>query len=387
VSWGRLPQDIMRLGKREDAGQRMVHAKVYRFFSPSAKEEILFIGSANLTGAGHQSGGNFETGFLKQIAHNRKPDWWLISDVTRPKNFAAKTEEGASTVGGSRLSIRFHWDTSLAEAFWDDSSASPVLTVSAQNVPMFALKDVPSRQWLPLPEADCVELRRVLASTSILKVEGEAKEPGFILVQEEGMQARPSLLFELSPSENLQYWSLLTPAQRAAFIEGHPNAGLAPGAGGGLVPPIRAGRQETTFFDRFAGIFLAFGCLERSVRAALEEDREREAVYRLFGQKYDSLGSLLGKVLKESKEGRGDLVEHYVMALSAQQLVHELKRKYPDFWQQHSEHAVKLGGQLAEAVAMRQQLVSSSPEGMEEFLKWFQPWFLRKAEPIAVEAS
>ena len=44
---------------------------------------------------------------------------------------------------------------------------------------------------------------------------------------------------------------------------------------------------------------------------------EREAIYRLFGRKYDSLGSLLDRITGES--GDGDPVDTYVMVLCARQ--------------------------------------------------------------------
>ena len=68
---------------------RLVHAKVYRFFQPQPKREILFVGSANLTNAAHRSGGNLETGFLVELDPPRRPDWWLASDASKPKTFQA----------------------------------------------------------------------------------------------------------------------------------------------------------------------------------------------------------------------------------------------------------------------------------------------------------
>ena len=64
VHWGHLPQELLRISRHEETAGRGVHAKVYRFFTQNPKREICFIGSANLTRAAHQSGGNVETGFL-----------------------------------------------------------------------------------------------------------------------------------------------------------------------------------------------------------------------------------------------------------------------------------------------------------------------------------
>src|SRR5262249_7826130 len=191
----------------------------------------------------------------------------------------------------------------------------------------------------------------------------------------------------LSPADILRYWSLLTLAQRAAFIEAHAADLAQLGEGAALVsryePLVRGG----TFFDRFAGIFLAFGCLERSVRSALAKGGSpRDAEYRLFGQKYDSLGNLLNRVVKEAEEGKGDLVEHYLISLCGKQLERELRREHPDFWEQYTTDVKKLRDQIDAALAVRVRLVATDPKEMPAFLDWFEAWFLRRAVPVAAEA-
>ena len=62
--------------------------------------------------------------------------------------------------------------------------------------------------------------------------------------------------------------SLLTPEQRASFLETHVEAQLE-----GLQHTSNRLSAEGSLFDRFAGIFHAFGCLRRFVFEALEEDR------------------------------------------------------------------------------------------------------------------
>ena len=388
VVWGKLPQERIRGGKSEKARDRLVHAKVYRFFQPQPKREILFVGSANLTNAAHRSGGNLETGFLVELDPPRRPDWWLASDASKPKTFRPESEdEGAATSGGTKLSIRFFWNTESAEAFWDDGALSPTLSVKAQGVEIFKVDDLPPRTWHPLPAAACQELRRVLRSTSILTVVGDGREPGSLLVQEEGMYGRPSLLLDLSPADILRYWSLLTLAQRAAFIEAHAADLAQLGEGAALVSRYEPLSRGETFFDRFAGIFLAFGCLERAVRASLTKGgSRRDAEYRLFGEKYDSLGNLLNRVVKEAAEDKGDLVEQYVMALCAKQLERELRREYPEFWEEYSSDVKKLRERIDVALSVRQRLVARDPKEMPAFLKWFDDWFLRRATPVVAEA-
>lgn len=388
VTWGRLPQDLLRGGKSKDARQRFVHAKVYRFFTPQPKREILFIGSVNLTSAAHQKSGNLETGFLVEVSPARRPDWWLLADSTRPRVFDQQREdEGASTSGGTRLSIRFQWNALEAHAFWDDAAVSPALTVSAQGVELFRLEGLPSKTWQPLSKDACSELQRVLRSTSLLTVVEGQREPGLLLVQEEGMWDKPSLLLDLSPAEILRYWSLLTLAQKAAFLEARAPEIAALGEGASLVTRFEPLAHEDSFFDRFAGIFLAFGAVERSVRVSLREGRMQEATYRLFGQKHDSLGTLLNRVMKDVAEAKGDLVEHYVMALCARQLSQELRKESPVFFSEHGAEARRLQEQLESATSIRERLVARDPARMAEFLDWFDHWFLRRAAALPVEAQ
>jgi hypothetical protein len=388
VTWAKLPHELLRGGKSKEARPRMVHAKVYRFFREQPKREILFVGSVNLTTSAHGRGGNLETGFLVELSPPRRPDWWLIADTSRPREYKPSVEnEGNATNSGTKLSIRFWWNTTTADIYWDDSSSSPKLSVSAQGVPLFEVNMLPAKEWHPLSAEACTELQRVLRSTSLLTVIGEGKEPRLLLVQEEGMAHRPSLLFDLSPAEILRYWSLLTVAQRAAFLDARAPELALLGEGAALVSHGSPLVQESTFFDRFAGIFLAFGNLERSVRCALHEGRENEARYRLFGQKYDSLGTLLNRVFKDSAEGKGDMIDHYLVALCARQLLQELGRDHADFWREHQIDTERLQEQLQAVARIRDCLIGRNPPEMAAFLDWFDQWFLKRATPVVAEVS
>lgn len=379
VSWAGLPKDLLRLGKAEDAGSRTVHAKVYRFFSPQPKREILFIGSTNLTTAAHEAGGNAETGFLVEVIPARRPDFWLSAEERRPGAFhGAGEDEGTAASGGTRLRLRYRWDTGAAEAYWDDPKASPPLRIEAQGEELFRLADIPARQWFALPEGDAHRLGVLLKSASFLTVHGDSATPGILLVQEEGMSHKPSLLTELSVADILRYWSLLTVEQRAAFLEARAPELALLGQGADLVTASRLVAGKDTMFDRFAGIFHAFGCLERAVHEALTRENEREATYRLFGRKYDSLGSLLARILHG--ESQGDAVDRYVIVLCARQLCAEVRTRWPDFWREHAADATALERLFDDARPIRDALVAKAPDEMEPFLAWFDEWFLRRQE-------
>jgi len=382
VGWGRLPKGSLRLGPSDDAGERFVHAKVYRFFTQSPKRELCFVGSANLTTAAHQTGGNVETGFLVDFVPPRQPDFWLIADDRPPAEFLASTEDqDAATSGGTHLNLRYHWDRAVAEAFWDAPGGSRDLLVKARGVEVGVIPPLPPRVWTPLAAEIAQRIADHLVETSLFEVYGGNEGPAFLLVQEEGMSHKPSLLLQLSVADILRYWSLLTPEQRAAFVEARAPEVALTGQGADLVTRPHVLLEADTLFDRFAGIFHGFGCLERTVRAALDAKREKETDYRLFGKKYDSLTSLLNRAASPGESC--DEIEAYVIVGCAHQLCQEIASGYPDYWSSHEAPVKELTSLVnGHAVAIRKKLIDESPPGFERFLDWFDPRFRRRAEPV-----
>jgi hypothetical protein len=383
ISWGKLPKDVTRGGKADGVKPRTVHAKVYRFFQASPKREYLFIGSANLTGPAHRRGGNLETGFLVELDPPRRPDWWLEHDHNNPTIYEPSGEdEGAASIAGSRLTLRYWWDSKRAEVYWDHGDPSPRLALSRSGVSLFAIEPLQPRHWVALDAASAVVTEEALLSTSIFTVTGDRPEPAALLVQEEGMAQRPSLLFDLSLAEILRYWALLTTEQRAAFLEAHAPEMALLGEGAALVTKHARLVDRDSFFERFAGIFISFGQFEKSVCESLTAGNSRAAQYRLFGQKYDSLGRLLSGIREDEIKTGDSLIEHYVMALCARQMVSELHRLWPDFFRDHSEADKHLEGQLGLADELRVRLVGGDNRTMADFLAWFEEWFLKRARPV-----
>ncbi len=386
VDWGRLPKDILRGGTTDDAADRVVHAKVYRFFTQNPKREICFVGSANLTNAAHQFGGNAETGFLVDWTPDRRPEFWLTPDLTKPKEFKVLTEdEGVAASGGTPLNLRYYWDTSIAEAFWDATQTSPELRIEARGVEVGRILPLTPRTWTELPPEIGKRIGELLRETSLFQVYGAGVASALLLVQEQGMSHRPSLLLDLSVADILRYWSLLSVEQRAAFLEARaPECGQWE-TGSHLVTKARLAVQNDTLFDRFAGVFHAFGCLERAVRSALDADNEKEATYRLFGKKYDSLGNLLDRVA--SDVGSVDDVDRYVTVMCARQLCKEVSRDYPDYWSAHTADSRGLEDRFTASGQIRQRLLEQNPADFAEFLAWFDDWFLRRATPVVEESQ
>lgn len=379
--WAKLPGDLLK-GAAESAAPRRVHAKVYRFFSPSRRYEALFVGSVNLTTAAHAGGGNFETAFLIEPEPKGGPDWWLAADSMRPAEFqGVEEDEGLIRELGSALLIRYDWGSARASAFWNNEVPAPRLELAAQGSTLFSLADLPSRTWVTLKSDATASLERILKSTSLLSVLIAGHEPATILVLEEGMARKPSILLNLTVAEILRCWAALAPEHKAVLLEERYLELTS--SMSALLPRNPLGQlEQQTMFSAFAGIFQAFNNLERNVLKALEKKREKEAEYILFGKKYDSLPRLIDRVIDEEKEL--DTVNRYVMALCARQLLVCVKEKVPAFFATYKGQAQELEQRLGQADRLRESFSFGTPESRGAFLDWFEKWFLRRAESIQV---
>lgn len=374
VKWGRLPSGPLRPPQAEKGVQpyRFVHAKVYRFWNRN--REILFAGSINLTQAAHQSarGGNFETGILiESEAYAR--DWWLEPlNHDRPTEFRIeKPEDTAVDEVVGNLSLRYNWVNEKLDYFWEiGRGAKPRWArVATQGVPRFTLEPIIADEWVELPAETASIVKQLLKSTSLVEVIVDDGSAFRVLIEEEGMAHKPSILLTLSAEEILQYWSLLSPEQREAFINER-SAQLAEGTE--LTPSMPKLIAGNTMFDRFAGIFHAFGRLEHHIQEALENERENEAVYRLFGQKYDSLPSLIEKVAQDDK---ADQVNRYVTLLCARQLLQRLEKKYTNFLKDHQAELAQVNKQLSVVHQIQAGFTFSSEPERHKFFNWFERMF------------
>lgn len=388
ATWGRLPETLRKRGPGGGARPRYVHAKVIRFFSERPKRELVFVGSPNLTSAAHQHpGGNFETGMLVEVEPPRRPKWWLEADEPAAPRFAEPEAEEAIAARGSPLSLRFWWGEARVQAFWDGTRPSPEVHVRECAGPaLFTARGLPSRAWHDLPPEADAAMARIMKSTSLVEALVDGGTPGLVLVQEEGMERRSSLLFDLTPAEILRYWALLSPEQRAAFLEQRTPAAVLLAEGSALVVASALVAEDESMFDRFAGIFHAFACLEAHVRETMAAGRPREAVYRLFGERYDSLGTLLHRLQADDASGAGrDPVDDYVQYQCARQLVKAIARDFAEFWSEHAAAARRLEDSLAGVEAVRARLIARNDGEMGKFLEWFDRWFVRRAQPMTAE--
>ena len=371
--WGRLPGALTSAGG-QGARQRFVHAKVYRLFT--ADREVIFIGSVNLTRMAHQATGNVETGVLIEGPRRRgRPRFWLERVEERPRFLGVVSDEGEDLEPDFvPLAVRFDWGTDRAWVRWEGIAPGPHIDAAAQGVPVFSVNGLQRDAWSELPSADAHRLRDQLRATSVLTLTTQSQR-GVVLVQEEGMAHRPSLLFELSPAEILRYWSLLSPAQRAAYLA---ERGEATTGGPEQLPAGPVGPAQDTIFDKHAGMFHGFGCLLRAASAALEDGDERKAEFHVFGAKYDSLPVMVNRLADDDS---GDLLDRLLMLLCAQQIADIIRRHWPDFWEANRRSAERLRLGLAIRSRLRAELIARNDATMADFLTWYEPAFLREAAP------
>jgi hypothetical protein len=397
VEWARLSApELLKNGSGASARERRIHAKVIRIYQLRPTSEFLFIGSVNLTSPAH-NGANVETAFLVEVREGR-PQPWLENRSQRPKDFAVPTgDEDTATTGGTQLSIQFSWATHEGKTHWDDSKTSPPLVVSSSGIRLFALGGCPPREWIALTAEHSAAIERELQSTSLLTVSGDGASDGLLLIQEIDMEKRPSLIENLTAAEILQFWATKPPDERAAYLESLAPEALLAAEGADLVAKAQPLPTHETLFGRFAGIFHAFSCLDRTLREALESQgtdhekapaNEKKAVYLLFGAKYDALRPLLDRIEQDSSDQPEELVNQYVITLCAKQLVAESTREFPNFWERYRGDGDELRGKIKALCAhLHSRLRARQPEQMAEFLPWFEGQFARRAKRAIEVAS
>lgn len=380
--WARLPGEVTTRGrdeKSERLAPRRVHAKVYRLWKRGGPD-LLLVGSPNLTSAGHSpaTAGNLEAAFFVDIANiGYRRRWWLEPVEQAADRFAPTTPEEVDGLDevGLNLSLQFDWGAKQLSYYLQESTADELRVLTTAGQPL-AIVDRPKfGRWTPLGSAAWSRMEEILLSTSFLLIEHRGKS-WRILVREENMAHRPSLLTQLTPEEILEYWSLLTPHQRTQFLEAH---GLDQVEGLSVAPVERLPARDT-LFDRFAGIYHAFACLERAVDTALEDGRDNEADTRLLGAKYDSLPNLLQKVLDRPESDR---ILNYVTFLCARQLREDLSRRHREFFRQRKEHVQRLDKLLDHLPTLRDS-IELDDNHADRFLQWYETAFLTPASQTRI---
>jgi hypothetical protein len=379
--WGQLPKSVLQIGRTEQSGERFVHAKVYRFFHPTRRYEAIVVGSINLTGAAHRRGGNIESAFLIEPELNQVAGWWLSRiDGKKSLTFQGAGEDAdlATRSPSIWLTVTYHWDRHGAEFEWRGETPSPLIDLYAAGVHVGRVLPMKEGERRTVTAADVSQIRAGLETTALFTARVDGAEDAPLLVREEGMAMKPSILLTLSAADILRYWSALTREQRLAVLENVAlrDASLASALTAGQIRSLVG--QRDSFFDNFAQIFQAFENVEQRVRAALEAERDTEAVQRLLGEKYDSLPSLLKKVFVP--DNQLDAVSRYLIVLCARQVLEQIRGGQPEFARTHRARFDELLA-LTNTSEIRRQLDLTAVAQPDLFLEWFETWFVRRAEP------
>jgi len=381
VFWADLPVDVLRPGGRkgvENAPPRRVHAKIYRFWSKEGAN-ITLTGSVNMTKAGHShsNAGNFEAAFLCDIGKGYSHRSWLEPIEKQPGTFdetQSKEIEESQDVPID-ITFQYNWAYEKLQYRTEGGKKGSIAVWDPGGIPLFSIELIGSKTWIDCDKENAEKVRNLLKSTSFLEIR-HTSGTWRVLVREEGMSHRPSILLKLTPQEILMYWSLLSPAQQEYFImEKLVKEGVLPDL---HLPKSNRYNTSDTVFDRFAGTYHAFERLVTHIDNALKDGEEREAISRLFGAKYDSLPQLLQKIVNRDDS---DPVLNYVTFLCATQTYDRIKREHPDFIKTHMKDARHLRNQLNRLPGIRGQI---QVEGGNEFLSWYEKMFLKRiAQPQA----
>ena len=372
VAWASLPSELRRRSNADN--ERSVHAKIYRLWNKSSGHQVIISGSVNATSAAHShaGAGNFEASFLVGVDKSDYPlRWWLMPLDWEPTEFPDQNE----SVEDERqdvfvdVSVRFDWSKEDA-AYCVKGAGTEAFTICHNNGQLlYEVTEPVCGEWTLLPKSVASQIQEMLAVTSFAMIKHD-KGQWRVLVREESMAQKPSMLSELTPEEILMYWSLLSDAQRAAFIEERVISG-----GGGDVEGLssRSFRYlaNNTLFDRFSGIFHAFGRLSSHVLDCLDRGRLKEAEQRMFGSKYDSLPELLRKTIDEND----DAVMRLVIFLSSQQAVNRVEKADPEFWTNHALEAQQLMALLQKREAFL-DAIDIKGDDREQFFGWYEEMFL-----------
>ena len=371
VEFGKLPAPLLSRGPGVDTAPRFVHAKVYRMFKATEPGSVVLLGSPNLTAPGHSTlaSGNLELGVLLADDSAHEGFWLQAEEPGSVASFMVGLEDTEEeSQRPAPLLLCHFWRDGRTEYRWDGAPDAELVLSSGDNA-VCAFVPYVDGAWDELDAEDSAAIAGHLRRSSFLQVAEGGEPRGTILVAEEEMAHKPSILLNLSPEEILQYWALLSTAQREAFLarrvvdhEGSEHT----------LSAIEAQEAPRSLFDRFAGLFHAFGRLEAHLEDALNARRDAEAVYRLFGQKYDSLPVLLQELSKRE----ADPVHHYVALLTARDLVDRLSRRHPAFFDANAVPLGDLETQLDKTDALRRQIDLGPSVDPDTFFDWYRAMFV-----------
>jgi len=380
INWAELPESVVeRRGARRAgaAPKRFVHAKVYRFWRRG--EERLLVGSPNLTRAAHavDSAGNFEAALLVEGAGGDES--WLRATSSRPSGDTTQPQEEEEQIQVELLplALRYDWDREVLEYRIESEKVEcqPIVLSRIAGGEICRIADPRAGgRWTAC--AGKAEVGDLFLSTSLVHARCGDHE-WTVLVREEQMHRKPSRVKQLTPSEILEYWSLLSPEQREDFIVRRLLESIPAAEREGVDGDYEPAAAET-IFDRFAGVFHAFGQLSRNLADASRQGLTRNLAAKLTGRKFDSLPEFLASARRE----KNDPVMFYLELLCALQVYRQAESEMADVrgYESLLRRVRRAEGDLQREVDEAGRVIAPSlGESGQEFLKWYKRMFLEPA--------
>jgi len=388
VKWSTLPMThVQWKDSKKSSSGRYVHAKVYRLFSKQKGKEYIISGSVNLTSAAHSSfkDGNFETAIFVDTSEQKNYDWVLsILDKETVSNYVERPPEGSEEQVLFNITLRYDWRDNQLSYYWEKPGGKISNVVFALSGKEIKIDTVIYEKWVLLPQEITGDLRNHVFASSFVNLYVDGARVQVILLQEDGMERKPSLLQNLTPAEILEYWSLLSEERKNQFIEEKLEL-LSP-----LNQSVNASYYQekskndtslTSFFDRFAGLFHAFSCLWEDVDTSIKSNNNKRAVYRLFGEKYDSMQSLIIKLSNSDNKTEDDPILQYLTLLCCIQTVTMLKKAHAEFANEHKKEVNQLALSLEVINTIKEKISDNSEsDNIAEFFNWYEPIFLNHAK-------
>lgn len=380
IQWSDLDgKYIQRKGgaSQENLSKRFVHAKLLRIWKRD-EYDLLVVGSVNCTSAAHNPKSNLEAAFLVNgTQEGLKSKWLLENNEVTADTFETQNpaEEDGSDCIAIQLQVTYDWSTKNATLFTPDISDKLLILKDLFGNELARIESLPRNSDFHLDDSCSDRIKSAIENSSFLQV-NYGDTSWRILIREHNFSHRPSLIAELTAQEILKYWALLTPAQRTLYLERRlidSLEGIATTSSGSIA-------EVDSIFQTYAGIYHAFGHLQRHLTSCFEEERFREAETLLFGKKYDSLPELLDKV-SESDECEFDPTEKYVTFLTAKQLRNWVYRVQPCFVQERTKMMQDMHETIERGLRTCSDTLKKANDISPRFLAWFESQFLQEVSP------
>ena len=391
VEWARLPGNYAnRRGSDSSLASRFVHAKIIRLWHRNRDRPNLFIiGSVNCTSAAQGPYGNMECAILVDVTRDQayKRAWFLncdddLDEVSFHDKIPEEFDEFERPKGEIR--IQFDWSNNSLQIIAGPKTSKnfqllPVQIKTAVDEDIVSVEGWYNGRWIA-DEAQSAKFRKKIEVSSLVRI--QTPLGGWIvLVEETGFAFRPSLIRTLSPSEILQYWSLLSPEQKKVFLERNMQNELVEG----LPISTRTASNDVTdtVFSQYAGVFHGFGQFRRHLMACAKDNQNQELEALMFGQKHDSLPVLLEQTLNgmNAEDKPIEPINVYITFLTAKQLKNELiesEEILTGFFNDRKPHVEDLDRLINKGICESKEKITENFD-QPRFISWFEAMFLRRA--------